>query len=130
MNAKILLSVVLLCASALPCLAKTPTSRVHFARGAHSTILRGYSTQSQSDHIYLVRARHGQTLEMSVSSSTNGFVPMLFLTSPSGRNLIEDKRYSYTAKLKESGDYRIRIAVNLMATDAVRGNYRVPLSVR
>lgn len=127
---KILLPVAVLCSLSLTCFAKTPVSRVHFGRGASSTVLRGYSTQRQPDHIYIVRARRGQTLKMSISSSTKGFVPLFFLTSPSGRNLIEDKRYSYRAKLKENGDYRIRVTVNLMATDAVRGNYRVPLSVR
>ncbi|BCM92021.1 hypothetical protein IAD21_03900 [Abditibacteriota bacterium] len=127
---KVLLAGTLLCSSALTCFASPSTSRVHFQRGTHSTILRGYSTPSHPDHIYIVRASRGQTLKMSISSSTKGFVPMLFIASPSGRNLIEDKRYEFTSRLKESGDYRIRVAVNLMATDARSGNYRLPLSIR
>ncbi len=127
---KALLATTVLCASTLTCFAATPVSRVHFRPGTHSTILRGYSTPKNPDHIYIVHARRGQTLKMSISSSTRGFVPMLFITSPSGINLIEDKRYDYTARLKESGDYRIRVAVNQMATDTNSGHYRLPLSVR
>jgi hypothetical protein len=127
---KILLSAILLCSSALTCFATTPTSRVHFRSGARSIVLRGTSTPTNPNHIYIVRAQKGQTLHMAISSSTRGFVPMLFITSPSGRNLIEDKRYEYTSRLKESGDYRIRVAVNQMATNARSGNYRLPLSIR
>ncbi|RYX85492.1 hypothetical protein EON83_05870 [bacterium] len=127
---KILLTTALLATSALTCFASTPTSRVHFRPGSTYTVLRGYSTPARSNHIYIVRARRGQTLNMSISSTTRGFVPMIFITSPSGRNLIEDKRYQFKTRLTESGDYRIRVAVNQMATDARSGNYRLPLSIR
>ena len=36
---------------------------------------------------------------------------------------------TYTAKLTESGRYRVRVGVNLMATNALRGRYRLEVFV-
>lgn len=75
-------------------------------------------------------ARRGQTIRAVVTSSTGGFYPLFFITSPSGSELLQYKQTSYSARLPETGRYQVRVGVNFMATQVRRGNYRLKLRVR
>jgi hypothetical protein len=76
------------------------------------------------------RARRGQRIRASINSTTGGFYPMFFITSPSGVELLQYKQTSYSARLPETGRYQVRVGVNFMATQTTRGNYRMKLRVR
>ncbi len=96
------------------------------------TLVRsGVITNKSRNPRFSFRARRGQIVTVRVSSSTRGFCPLVVITSPSGKNLIDDKQmaHTYTAKLTESGRYRVRVGGNLMATNAGRGRYRLEVFV-
>lgn len=76
------------------------------------------------------RARRGQRIRASINSTTGGFYPLFFITSPSGTELLQYKQTSYSARLPETGCYQVRVGVNFMATQTTRGNYRLKLRVR
>lgn len=99
-----------------------PTSRVFVRTG----ILR--VNRQNTLTLLSFRARRGQKISARVTSKT--FAPLLFITSPSGRNLIEGKKTSYSACLSETGRYRVRVGVNYMATGAQGGTYRLQVRLR
>lgn len=77
------------------------------------------------------RAHRGQTIAARVRSKTRGYVPLLFITSPSGRNLTQSKETAYSATAKESGLYRVRIGTNFMASEnSGRSAYTLKILVR
>ena len=95
------------------------------------TMMRsGTITNKTPNPIFYFRAHRGQKVSVSVSSPTREFYPLVFITSPSGEELIQYKQTSYSAKLPETGRYKVRVGVNLMATNALRGRYRLEVRVR
>ena len=115
---------------AFACLLLAPIAQAKRATSPVTLIRTGVNANGKPQRIYTFRARRGQTIRATVSSKTRGFYPLLFITSPSGQNLTQDKNTSYSARLQETGLYRVRAGVNLMATNATSGAYRLFVRVR
>lgn len=90
----------------------------------------GVNTNHSAQRTTTFRARRGQIVHAWVESKTRGFYPLLFITSPSGRNLTQSKNTSYSAQLRETGLYRVRVGVNFMATQTTSGATRLFVRVR
>ncbi len=120
----------LLLASLAPVAGARCVAGARRARKSLVLIRTGVIANRDSERTYMFRARRGQTIRAFVDSKTPGFYPLLFITSPSGRNLTQDKNTSYSARLKETGVYQVRAGVNLMATETTSGAYYLSIRVR
>lgn len=97
--------------------------RIHFVSGATTKIVSGHLTKVHFAHYYKIKMRAGQRLSIKVTGTTrDGIVPLIFVTSPSGVPTT-DKIYRYDVYPTESGDYLVRVAPNLMASNGTSGGF-------
>lgn len=111
---------------------KTPSAqRIHFARGAFSQTVQGYLDKKHSRAYYVVRTRAGQRMSVKVWPITKheGIIPLVLVTTPSGKNSGE-KSMRFDTPKTQAGDYRIRVATNLMASNGDSGNYGLKVWIR
>lgn len=111
---------------------KTPQAqRIFFARSAFSKTVRGTLNKKNSSAYYVVRAKVGQRMSVKVWPLTKreGVIPLVFVTMPSGKNSGE-KSMRFDTISTQAGDYRIRVATNLMASNGESGNYGLKVWIR
>lgn len=104
-----------------PAVAQSPTrsERVQFPRGASAQVVRG-TIRGYSTADYIVGARAGQTLRASMR--TNNRSAYFNVIAPGAQSAMFDgsvRGNSFTGRLPQTGDYRIR--VYLMRNAARRG---------
>ena len=103
------LLIIALCAAGTPAVQKGThiTRRVKFARGQNSTVIKGQATWGAS-YIYLLHARAGQTLTVSIAG-----VPVFRVVPPGARNYeaLEgaDNVKEWSGRLPRTGTYQINV---------------------
>ena len=123
------LTVVVCALLAMSILAKAQqedkTVRVRFKRGVFSATYK--DSVSHSVNTYLVRARKGQTMTISISAPANNASFNVGIKYENAGDVVElaNERKRWTAKLDETGEYQISVL-------AVRGSasYSITFSVR
>ena len=110
----ILAGSLVLCLLAINTLAasKTPTvaARIRFKRGESSGNVSGRLTSRLLKKSFLIGAKAGQTLYVSVEAKTSdglNFANFLIF-DPSGKSIASDTTPS--VRLKQTGDYRIEVS--------------------
>ena len=94
------------------------TQRIRFARGSNSRTVQSAVVRGTRD-TYLLSARAGQTMNVSISSVENNAV--FDVVAPNGRTL-KTETTSFTGSLRAAGDYKIVIG-------GTRGNATYTLQV-
>jgi len=120
MQKTLILAAASLCAVA-PAVAQSPTrsERVQFPRGASAQVVRG-TIRGYSTVDYIVGARAGQALRVSMRASNRS--AYFNVIAPRAQSAMFDgsiRGNSFSGKLPQTGDYRIR--VYLMRNAARRG---------
>ena len=85
--------------------------RIQFPRGRTTAILTGALTgRGDESHIYLLRARAGQTLTVHITARGRGDAAFSIRT-PSGAHVDEDSPIDtdWSGELPQTGDYRITV---------------------
>jgi len=126
---KILLSVLTILI-AFPNAGQSPTrpTRIRFERGAITAQVKGQLAAKQNGAYYTIDAKAGQhmmvhTASLSTGGIANQMVPLASVRTPSGRESGDKGPLNFDAVLTESGTYTIRVARNLMATNAAAGPF-------
>jgi hypothetical protein len=112
---------------------RTPqdANRIHFARNASTKTIAVFLSKKRPEHYYLLKVRQGQRLSLRVfpARERQGLVPLVLVTDPSGYSSGEKSdRFETSSTL--AGDYLIRVATNLMASNSTSGVVRLEISVR
>ncbi len=102
---------------------------LHFARGATNLSVRG-SLDKNIVRFYTLKMNAGQHLKISAISDAkthSRVVPLIFVTPPCGK-FNGDKTNSYAEDSSRAGTYKIEIKMNLMASNALKGNFVLKVS--
>lgn len=105
--------------------------RISFARGAYSKTVGGVLDKQHSSAYFIVRSNAGQKMSVKVWPKTDheGAIPIVLVTTPSGENSGE-KSMRFDTQKTETGDYRIRVATNLMASNGTHGTFLLKIWIR
>ncbi len=98
--------------------ASSRTRRIKFARGANSAVVENAVVRGTRD-IYLLGAKAGQTMTVSITSLENNAV---FDIIAPNQKIIKQEGTSWSTKLSATGDYRIVVG-------GTRGNATYKLRV-
>ena len=105
-------------------------TRIHFARGAHRTVITGYLSGYQGSRVFLIRVRAGQKME--VEGIGNRAVST-FLDGPPGSNYSQDMAADCHSRADvdstDAGDYKLTVR-ECSKADRWRGTFRVRVTVR
>jgi hypothetical protein len=107
-------------------LPPTPApQRIRFEPGAICARVRGQLAAKQNDVFYVIKAQSGQHLIVNLAPGPRGleFANVGIVISPSGEEDGTKGGIVFDDKLTEDGDYRIRVARNLMATEGGRAAF-------
>lgn len=117
---------VVVCASAVTAIGQT---RIRFSRGAVSATVSGRLTGFESQRVYVIRVRNGQTL---TTKQISGRPISIFITGPDGQEAGDmdaschsDREITPTM----AGDYTLRV-VECQKADPWRGRFRFRVTVR
>ena len=127
-RAAILNLALLMILQTAPIVTAQRARRIQFARGRTTTILRGtLSARADARHVYLLRARAGQTLTAHITASGRGDA-VFSIRAPSGTHVDEDHpiETDWSGELPQSGDYRITV---FNPSAHVRGLVRYTLEI-
>ena len=119
---------MLLVEGAIATTAAQRDRRIRFPRGRTTAILRGTLTaRGDESHVYLLRARAGQTLTVHITARGRGDAAFS-IRSPRGGHVDEDNPIGtdWSGELPQSGDYRITV---FNPSAHVRGLTRYTLEV-
>lgn len=99
------------------------TRRVHFKRGSSSAIYREQWLVRTTGHEFLVEARAGQRMSITISSVENNVI--YTVDAPDGKTQLMNGKKNWSGVLPMSGTYRIGVG-------GERGNatYTLRISVR
>ena len=95
----------------LPVTTGAATRRVQFPRGSSWVTLKG--TVKENEEVkYVLRARKGQTLTATLTSTTPNHDVVFSINGPGGQPLTgDDVTTEWKGKLPKSGDYQISIGM-------------------
>lgn len=101
---------------------------VRFARGKSSAVVKGIVEDRLDSHIFHVRAKAGQTMNVQMISSRpirDAYLMVNFPLTETGQNEFVSEKRQYTIKLPRDGDYEISI-------EAIRDKipYTITISVK
>jgi hypothetical protein len=122
---------LLLPASAQSGYSPSQARPIRFAAGTKSKTVVGVLTKKQDNLYYRIRTRAGQSLSLKATaiSGYDGIIPLVFVTTPSGLRSTE-KQFRYDVASTEAGDYLVRVAPNLMASNGDTGRFRLKVWAR
>ena len=100
--------------------AQGTSRRIRFEPGAISAQMRGRVTRQQAEAFYVLRVRSGQHMIVNVvpAAGPGGATVSGTVTAPSGASNGGPGGIVFDEDLGESGDYTIRVAPNLRASNA------------
>jgi hypothetical protein len=126
-TARILAITFLMIASNLLASAQTGTSskpiRIRFMTGAISAQAKGQLSKGRTEVFYVVKAKTGDHMIVNIISTTPGFATGGEVVAPSGEGEGQHGGIIFNSDLKETGDFKIRVARNLMAGERAGGSF-------
>lgn len=90
--------------------SKKIVKRVKFARGTSSTVKKG-TIRSNQEVVYLVGARKGQQMKLSLTGKSANNDVVFTIEGPPGSDLAEGPDTKWNGKLPRTGDYKINIGL-------------------
>jgi hypothetical protein len=97
--------------------------RITFIPGSVSTQVRGYIPRGQKETFFVLKAKAGDHMIVNIISTTRGFETGGEVMAPSGAVEGRHGGIIFRGHLKETGDFKIRVAANLMAGDRTDGSF-------
>ena len=127
----LLLSVTLIGVSANSTLAKSSDSPIHFAKGAISSTVTGKLKPNENERWYRFDANSGQYAIINIAplAGTPETANVGVLHMPNGTQDGTKGGIIYQGCLPATGEYRLRIARNLMATHGKTAGYKVEVMI-
>ena len=115
--------------------AKSSDTPIHFAKGALTSAITGKLKPSENEHWYRFNAGSGQYTVINIAPlagkgiGTSETANVGVLHMPNGTQDGTKGGIVYQGCLPASGDYRLRIARNLMATQGKTAGYSVEIMI-
>ena len=127
----LLLSATLIGVSANSALAKSSDSPIHFAKGAISSTVTGKLRPNENERWYRFDANSGQYAIINIAplAGTPETANVGVLHMPNGTQDGTKGGIIYQGCLPATGEYRLRIARNLMATQGKTAGYKVEVMI-
>ena len=127
----LLLSATLIGVSANSALAKSSDSPIHFSKGAISSTVTGKLKPNENERWYRFDASSGQYAIINIAplAGTPETANVGVLHMPNGTQDGTKGGIIYQGCLPASGDYGLRIARNLMATQGKTAGYSVEIMI-
>ena len=127
----LLLSATLIGVSANSALAKSSDSPIHFAKGAISSTVTGKLKPNENERWYRFDANSGQYAIINIAplAGTPETANVGVLHMPNGTQDGTKGGIIYQGCLPATGEYRLRIARNLMATHGKTAGYKVEVMI-
>ena len=127
----LLLSVTLIGVSANSALAKSSDSPIHFAKGAISSTVTGKLKPNENERWYRFDASSRQYAIINIAplAGTPETANVGVLHMPNGTQDGTKGGIIYQGCLPATGEYRLRIARNLMATHGKTAGYKVEVMI-
>ena len=127
----LLLSVTLIGVSANSALAKSSDSPIHFAKGAISSTVTGKLKPNENERWYRFDASSRQYAIINIAplAGTPETANVGVLHMPNGTQDGTKGGIIYQGCLPATGEYRLRIARNLMATQGKTAGYKVEVKI-
>ncbi|MGP5371699.1 hypothetical protein ACTXLO_01150 [Psychrobacter alimentarius] len=123
----LLLSTVLAVITAHSAVAKNSDTPIHFAKGAITSTTTGKLSPNEDEHWYRFQAGSSQYAVINILSlaGTAETANVGVLHMPNGTQDGTKGGIIYQGCLPTTGDYRLRIARNLMATQGKTAGYKI-----
>ena len=127
----LLLSATLIGVSANSALAKSSDSPIHFAKGAISSTVTGKLKPNENERWYRFDASSRQYAIINIAplAGTPETANVVVLHMPNGTQDGTKGGIIYQGCLPATGEYRLRIARNLMATQGKTAGYKVEVMI-
>ena len=127
----LLLSATLIGVSANSTLAKSSDTPIHFAKGAISSTVTGKLKPNENERWYRFDANSGQYAIINIAplAGTPETANVGVLHMPNGTQDGTKGGIIYQGCLPTTGEYRLRIARNLMATHGKTAGYKVEVMI-
>ena len=127
----LLLSATLIGVSANSALAKSSDTPIHFAKGAISSTVTGKLRPNENERWYRFDANSGQYAIINIAplAGTPETANVGVLHMPNGTQDGTKGGIIYQGCLPATGEYRLRIARNLMATQGKTACYKVEVMI-
>ena len=127
----LLLSATLIGVSANSALAKSSDTPIHFAKGAISSTVTGKLRPNENERWYRFDANSGQYAIINIAplAGTPETANVGVLHMPNGTQDGTKGGIIYQGCLPATGEYRLRIARNLMATHGKTAGYKVEVMI-
>lgn len=127
----LLLSAVLISVGANSTLAKTSDTPIHFAKGAISSVVTGKLNPKEQERWYRFNASAAQYAVINIAplTGTPETANVGVLHMPNGTQDGTKGGIIYQGCLPATGEYRLRIARNLMATQGKTAGYKAEVMV-
>ena len=127
----LLLSATLIGVSANSTLAKSSDPPIHFAKGAISSTVTGKLKPNENERWYRFDANSGQYAIINIAplAGTPETANVGVLHMPNGTQDGTKGGIIYQGCLPATGEYRLRIARNLMATQGKTAGYKVEVMI-
>lgn len=127
----LLLSATLIGVSANSALAKSSDTPIHFAKGAISSTVTGKLKPNENERWYRFDASSGQYTIINIAplAGTPETANVGVLHMPNGTQDGTKGGIIYQGCLPATGEYRLRIARNLMATQGKTAGYKVEVMI-
>ena len=127
----LLLSAALISVGANSALAKTSDTTIHFAKGAISSVVTGKLNPKEQERLYRFNAAAAQYAIINIAplAGTSETANVGVLHMPNGTQDGTKGGIIYQGCLPENGEYRLRIARNLMATQGKTAGYKAEVMV-
>ena len=128
---RLLLSATLIGVSANSALAKSSDSPIHFAKGAISSTVTGKLKPNENERWYRFDASSRQYAIINIAplAGTPETANVGVLHMPNGTQDGTKGGIIYQGCLPATGEYRLRIARNLMATQGKTAGYKVEVMI-
>ena len=127
----LLLSATLIGVSANSALAKNSDTPIHFSKGAISSTVTGKLKPNENERWYRFDANSGQYAIINIAplAGTPETANVGVLHMPNGTQDGTKGGIIYQGCLPATGEYRLRIARNLMATHGKTAGYKVEVMI-
>ncbi|MGP5631866.1 hypothetical protein [Psychrobacter celer] len=127
----LLLSASLISVGASSALAKTSDTPIHFAKGAISSVVTGKLNPNEEERWYRFNAAAAQYAIINIAplAGTPETANVGVLYMPNGKYDGTKGGVIYQGCLPATGEYRLRIARNLMATHGKTAGYKAEVMI-